>query len=292
MKPQGPVSNVVLVTGPSGAGRSTVINTFEDLGYETIENMPLSLMPAFFNGQPMERHLAFGMDTRTRGFDVKSVFDIAEMIGAHESYSCTLMYVDCSTSVLLRRYSETRRRHPLAPDESPQQGISLEKSLLQTLKSRSDVYIDTSELSPHDLRAEVANLFAGADGDHMAVNLQSFSYKRGVPRGIDMVLDCRFLKNPYWNESLRGKTGLDMAVKEYVKTDKRYGAFFDQTLKMAELLLPAYREEGKSHFTIGLGCTGGQHRSVTVAEELAASLSLLGWQVSLRHREIERRGQV
>ncbi|MCL4118673.1 UNVERIFIED_CONTAM: hypothetical protein GTU68_052193, partial [Idotea baltica] len=153
----------------------------------------------------------------------------------------------------------------------------------------ADVLINTSELTPHDLRGEINRLFGGESGATLAVNLQSFSYKRGVPRGIDMVLDCRFLRNPYWDETLRGKTGLDQAVRSYVQADERYDAFFKQIINMAELLLPAYREEGKSHFTIGLGCTGGQHRSVTLTEELAKTLAKKGWQVSIRHREMERR---
>lgn len=288
MDAQSNVSNVVLVTGPAGAGRSTAINAFEDLGFETIDNMPLALIPALLHGQKLDRHLVLGIDARTRGFDMAAVIELREVIDADDAYNLTLLYVDCSTSILLRRYSETRRRHPLAPEETPRVGIEQERDLLSELKSRADVYIDTSELSPHDLKAEISNLFGSEGGDFLAVNLQSFSYKRGVPRGIDMVLDCRFLRNPYWDESLRGKTGLDFSVKDYVKGDKRYDTFFAQTMSMIELLLPAYREEGKSHFTIGMGCTGGQHRSVTLAEELAASLAGLGWQVNVRHRELDR----
>lgn len=283
------VTNVVLVTGPAGAGRSTAINILEDLGYETIDNMPFSLVEQFLNGQRLDRPLALGMDPRTRGFDVKTVLETVAMIEEHEAYSSTLLYVDCSTDVLLRRYSETRRRHPAAPEESPQQGIELEKDLLRAIKSRADIYINTTEMSPHDLKAEVSAALGDDLSSFLAVNLQSFSYKRGVPRGIDMVLDCRFLRNPYWDESLRGLTGMDDAVRKFVKEDARYATFFDQTQELVKFLLPAYREEGKSHFTIGMGCTGGQHRSVSVAEELAIVLAQSGWQVSVRHREMERR---
>lgn len=281
-------AHVVLITGPAGAGRSTAIRAFEDLGFETIDNMPLSLIPALLNGQKLDRPLAFGVDARTRDFNVKSVIDLSEAIEAQEGYSLTLLYVDCSTSVLLRRYSETRRRHPLAPEEAPQVGIAHERDLLHALKSKADVYIDTSESSPHELKSEIGALFGGDSGEFLAVNLQSFSYKRGVPRGIDMVFDCRFLRNPYWDESLRGKTGLEAAVRDYIKEDKRYDDFFKKTSGLIEMLLPAYREEGKAHFTIGMGCTGGRHRSVCLAEELAAGLDKAGWKVKIRHRELER----
>ncbi|PIB23270.1 RNase adaptor protein RapZ [Amylibacter kogurei] len=289
MKSVGAVTNIVLVTGPSGAGRSTAINAFEDMGYETIENMPLALVPRLFHGPASGRDIALGMDVRTRDFSVKGVMDIMDLIREKEDFTCTLFYVNCSSDVLLRRFSETRRRHPLLPSDTPKAGIDAEKDLLQLLKNRADALINTSELTPHDLRDEINRLFAGESGATLAVNLQSFSYKRGVPRGIDMVLDCRFLRNPYWDESLRGKTGLDQEVRSYVQADERYDQFFDQVVNMAELLLPAYREEGKSHFTIGLGCTGGQHRSVTLTEELANTLAKKGWQVSIRHREMERR---
>ncbi len=283
------VTNIVLVTGPAGAGRSTSINVFEDLGYEAIDNMPLSLIPRFLNGPPLGRDIALGMDVRTRDFDVKGVLELIDTITEQEGFTCSLFYVDCSAEVLLRRFSETRRRHPFAPDDMPSVGIAREKDLLNALRSRADVLINTTDLTPHDLRDEITSIFSGITGGHLAVNLQSFSYKRGVPRGIDMVLDCRFLNNPYWDVSLRGMSGLDQAVRTYVQKDKRYDAFFDQTVKLLALLLPAYREEGKAHFTIGLGCTGGQHRSVTLTEELAQSLTELGWQVSVRHREMERR---
>lgn len=282
-------TKIVLVTGPSGAGRSTAINAFEDLGYETIDNMPLALVPSFLTGPPLGRDIALGMDVRTRDFDVKGVLELVDMITEQEGYTCSLFYVDASAEVLLRRFSETRRRHPLKPDDMPAVGIAAEKDLLVALRSRADLLINTTDLSPHDLRDEITSHFGGVDGSHLAVNIQSFSYKRGVPRGIDMVLDCRFLRNPYWDPSLRGKSGLDQPVRSYVQEDKRYKAFFDQTLQLVALLLPAYLEEGKSHFTIGLGCTGGQHRSVTLTEELAQSLATLGWQVAVRHRELERR---
>lgn len=285
-------TRIVLITGPSGAGRSTIINAFEDMDFETIDNLPLEFLPRLLAGPKLGRDLALSVDVRTRDFSVKAVMDAMDVLEDREDYEASLFYVDCSTAVLLRRYSETRRRHPSAPDDTPLTGIKFEKDLLHILRHRADVYLDTSDFSPHDLRAEVGKLFGTEAARTLAVNLQSFSYKRGVPRGIDMVLDCRFLRNPYWDETLRELTGLSEGVQDYVKADQRYTDFFDQTVKMAQLLLPAYRDEGKAHFTIGLGCTGGKHRSVTVAEELCKALSKLGWQTTVRHREMERRAMI
>jgi UPF0042 nucleotide-binding protein len=285
-------TRIVLITGPSGAGRSTVVNAFEDMGFETIDNLPLEFLPRLLSGPNLGRDMALSVDVRTRNFSVKAVMDAIESLEQREDYEASLFYIDCSTDVLLRRYSETRRRHPSSPDGAPLKGIQLERDLLHVLRHRADVYVNTTEMSPHDLRAEVSKLFGTEEARSLAVNIQSFSYKRGVPRGIDMVLDCRFLRNPYWDEGLREKTGADPAVQEYVKADALYKDFFDQTVKMAQLLLPAYRNEGKAHFTIGLGCTGGKHRSVCVAEELTHALSKLGWQTSLRHREMERRALI
>lgn len=283
-------ATVVLVTGPSGAGRSTAINAFEDLGYETIDNIPLALLPRLISGPVTGRPMALGIDVRTRDFTVSGVLDAYDSLRSDDMIEPTLLFVDCQTDALLRRYSETRRRHPMAPDQTPLLGIEMEADLLKELRGRADVLIDTTPLTPHDLKAEIGSLFSAPGVAGLAVSVQSFSYKRGVPRGIDMVMDCRFLRNPYWDQSLRGKTGQDSEVLDYVSADPTYHAFFEQLTQMARLLLPAYRDEGKAHFSIGLGCTGGQHRSVAVAEELAKALDAEGWQVSKRHREMERRG--
>lgn len=280
--------NAILVTGPSGAGRSTAIRALEDLGYEAIDNMPLSLVPHLLSGPSNGRDVALGIDVRTRDFSAQAVLDMAVSFLSDTNYRCSILYLDCSGDILLRRYSETRRRHPLSPDETPLKGIEREQEILADLRVHADVLIDTSKLSPHDLKAEMSRLFVADSGDGLSVSLHSFSYKRGVPRGIDMTLDCRFLRNPYWDERLRELNGRDDAVQKYVRADPRYQAFFDQLVAMMDLLLPAYRDEGKSYFSVGLGCTGGQHRSVSVAEDLSKTLAERGWQVSIRHREMER----
>ncbi|MBV1866033.1 MAG: RNase adapter RapZ [Rhodobacteraceae bacterium] len=280
---------IVLVTGPSGAGRSTAINAFEDMGFETIASMPLALLPRLLTGPVVAHSMALGIDVRTRDFEPLKVLDLLDTIEGLAEYDATLLFLDCTAEALLRRYSETRRRHPLAPDEAPVKGIEKEKNLLEPLRDRAEVLIETTDFTPHDLKAEIGTVFAGGTSDALAVSVQSFSYKRGVPRGIDMMLDCRFLRNPHWQETLRVKSGLDPEVKAYVTADERYDSFFNQLVDMVMLLLPAYQQEGKAHFSIGLGCTGGQHRSVAITEELSNALAARGWRVSIRHREIERR---
>ncbi|WP_323780326.1 RNase adapter RapZ [Thalassovita sp.] len=280
---------IVLVTGPSGAGRSTAIHTMEDLGFEAIDNLPLSLLPRLLEDPPMGRDLVLGLDVRNRDFSVNALIETLDSLRDAPGLETELLYLDCRFDVLLRRFSETRRRHPLAPAEGPEQGVRRELDLLVPIRTRADILIDSSDLTPHDLRAEVGRLISSETGARLAVSVNSFSYKRGLPRGMDMVLDCRFLRNPYWDPSLRSLDGRCAAVRDYIAEDVRSGPFFDKVLDLARLLLPAYLDEGKAHFAIGFGCTGGQHRSVAIAEKMAQALADEGWQVSTRHRELERR---
>lgn len=279
---------VVLVTGPSGAGRSTALNILEDAGFETIDNLPLRLLPVLFDSPMHDRPLALGIDARNRDFSIDGVLDLLAELHTRDGFLVELLYLDCSTDVLLRRYSETRRRHPMAPEDRPSEGISREQALLMPIRSRADVLIDTSDLNIHQLRTEVEQWFAPGGAHHLAVSVQSFSYKRGLPRGVDTIHDCRFLRNPYWEPSLRAGNGTDDAVAHYVSQDPLYEPFAQKVLDLSLLILPACRDEGKSHFTIAFGCTGGQHRSVTLARAHAKSLAEHGWQVSIRHRELDR----
>ena len=235
---------------------------------------------------PLEKPLAVGIDARTRDFSTAGVLDLVDRLSTHRP---ELLYLDCRPDILLRRYSETRRRHPLAPAEAPEQGIEREVDLLVPLRDAANTLIDTSDLSPHDLRAELDRCFGVEEAAGLAVVLQSFSYKRGLPHGVDMMLDLRFLRNPYWDQALRQRDGRDAEVADYVSADPLYAPFAARLSGLLDLLLPAYRSEGKAHFTLGLGCTGGQHRSVAVAEALAKTLAGDGWRVSVRHRELERR---
>ena len=292
--PEGPIlqdkldHRLVLVTGPSGAGRSTAVNVLEDLGFEVIDNLPLSLLPRLLDGPPLERSLALGLDVRNRDFSVNALLDLTRKLSEDPSIQADMLYLDASADVLLRRYSETRRRHPLAPEEAPELGIAREFDLLEPLRLQASILIDTTELTPHDLRADLQSWFDASPSTGLAISVQSFSYKRGVPRGVDTVFDCRFLQNPHWEPALRSLDGRDPEVQNFVENDPLCRRFFDGIVEITELLLPAYRDEGKSHLTIGFGCTGGQHRSVALTEKLANTLAKQGWQVSKRHRELER----
>ncbi|MEL6103680.1 MAG: RNase adapter RapZ [Pseudomonadota bacterium] len=202
-----------------------------------------------------------------------------------------LLYLDCSTDILLRRFSETRRRHPMAKEDRVEAGIQRELALLAPLRERADVLIDTSNLNVHQLRAEVEHWFAPQGQNLLSVAVQSFSYKRGLPRSVDMVFDCRFLSNPYWVPELRTLTGQDQAVQDHIRNDARFSEFEEKVHDIVHWLLPAYRDEGKSHLSVAFGCTGGQHRSVAIAENLAAALAKDGWRVSIRHRELDRKNR-
>ncbi|UWQ28427.1 RNase adapter RapZ [Leisingera sp. M523] len=276
----------VLVTGPSGAGRTTAINVLEDLGFEAIDNLPLRLLPGLIDAAAAPRPMALGLDSRNRDFSPRALLDVIDMLSGRREVELTVLYLDSKADVLLRRYSETRRRHPLAPAESPGEGVRRELDLMAPIRDRADILLETSDMNVHQLKAEIERWFA-PEGRALALSVQSFSYKRGMPHGIDMVFDCRFLANPYWQPGLRRCNGLDQAVQDFVRADGRFTPFFSRVLDLTRLLLPAYREEGKSHFSIAFGCTGGQHRSVTMAETLAKALAEDGLQVSIRHRELQ-----
>jgi RNase adapter protein RapZ len=280
---------VVLVTGPSGAGRSTAIHALEDLGYEAIDNLPLSLVPRLLDGPPISRPVALGIDVRNRDFSAIALIELIDTLTRLPEIDPEVLFLDCRPDELVRRYNETRRRHPLSPADAPSEGVLSEIDLLAPIRVRADVLIDTSDLSPHDLKAEIAGFFDVGAHDRLVVSLHSFSYKRGVPRGLDMMFDCRFLKNPHWDAALRAQNGTSPDVAAFVESDPRFAEFFDRIRDLVAFLLPAHIQEGKSHVAIGFGCTGGQHRSVAVAEKLAKALAEAGWQVSKRHRELERR---
>lgn len=286
--PVPPATQLVLVTGPSGAGRSTAIHVLEDNGFESIDNLPLRLVPRLLDGPVHDRPMALGIDARNRDFTTSALIDAIAQLHARPDVRLTVLFLDCRPDILIRRYSETRRRHPLAPAESPETGIARERDLLAAVRDRADMLIDTSDMNVHQLRRVIEQGFAPAGGRSLAVTVHSFSYKRGLPAGIDMVFDCRFLRNPYWQADLRPLDGRDPAVADHVAGDPRFGEFYTRVLELARFLLPAYVEEGKSHLSVAFGCTGGQHRSVTMAERLARALAEDGWQVSIRHRELER----
>ena len=283
----GTSQHVVLVTGASGAGRTTAIRALEDFGYEIIENLPMGLIPRLLQGEPHDRPLALGVDVRTQGFSAETMVETVDMLVADPEVDVELLFLDCRAEVLAQRYSETRRRHPLSRDEGPIRGIEREIGLLTPVRDRADVLIDTSDLTVHDLKAEIQRWLGIDSKGALHVTVQSFSYKRGMPRGLDLAFDVRFLQNPHWVPELRPLTGHDPRVAAHVAADPRYAEFYHRVSELVTFLMPAYAEEGKSHLTVGFGCTGGRHRSVALAESLSQTLAAAGWQVSTRHREVD-----
>ncbi|WP_371156845.1 RNase adapter RapZ [Jannaschia sp. 2305UL9-9] len=280
--------DVLLITGPSGAGRATACRALEDAGYEVIDNLPLSMLTRLLATAPeAPRPLALGIDVRNRDFSVALLLSTLGRLRADPGVSVQMLYLDCTPDVLVARFSETRRRHPLAPQEDAEIGVQREMDIVADIADHADVVIDTSLLTVHDLKAELLRWFGQGGG--LAVSVQSFSYKRGLPRGLDTVFDLRFLSNPHWVPALRAGTGKDADVRAHITADPRFAPFFEQMSNLILSILPAYRDEGRAHLTIGLGCTGGRHRSVAVTELLADTLADAGWQVSKRHRELDRR---
>ena len=293
MSDQGPgeVSpRVVLVTGPSGAGRTTALRVFEDLGYEIIDNLPISMIPRLFTGAAPEHPIALGIDVRNRDFSTHAILDLIDAGEAGWSDRIQVLYLDCRPDVLVNRYSETRRRHPVSPNETPEAGIAKEIDLLQPIRIRADVLIDTSEMSPHDLKSELLAVFEAGEDANLSVSVQSFSYKRGVPRGLDLVFDVRFLRNPHYQLDLRDLSGRDKDVGAFISADEGFQPFFDNLTRLLEPLLPRYAEEGKNYLTIAIGCTGGRHRSVFVAEKLNNWLENKVVPIQLRHRDLDKPG--
>lgn len=284
-----PAPVVMLITGMSGAGRSTAIATFEDMGYEAVDNFPLALIDQLVAPISDTSHpIALGIAPRTRGFSVRAVGEAVDDLRKRWRAGAVTIFLDCSDEKLLNRFSETRRRHPLAPEEDPATGIARERDLLMPLREQADAVIDTTHMTPHQLKAELNSRFSLAVSTGLSVSIQSFSFKRGTPHEADMVLDCRFLRNPYWMPSLRALDGRDPQIQGFVRDDPLFAGFFDRLTDLLAMLLPAYQEEGKAYFSIALGCTGGRHRSVVLAEDLKAQLKDHGWHASVRHRELDR----
>lgn len=288
---------VVLVTGLSGAGRTACLKALEDIGYEAIDNLPIGLLHLLLDGGGelggIRRPLAIGVDIRTRDFEVDRLVALidaahADHAGGPGARDIRLLFLDCDTEVLARRFTETRRRHPLAADRPVMDGIRLERQRIAPLKERADQVIDTSALAPGDLRRRLWTEYALDPRHGVMLTVLSFSYREGLPREADLVFDVRFLKNPHYDAALRPLDGRDPAVARYVEMDAGFHPFFEQLTAMLEPLLPRYYEEGKSYLTIALGCTGGRHRSVYVAERLAAWLREAGQQVILVHRDMEQ----
>jgi UPF0042 nucleotide-binding protein len=285
---------VVLVTGLSGAGRASILHVLEDLGFEAVDNPPLPLMEELVTRG--DTPVAVGVDTRSRGFDTAAVLHTLERLKLNPALRPELVFATAEEPVLIRRYTETRRRHPLSPRGRVMDGIAAERALVAPLREAADFVVDTTDLPLPALRQQIEARYGGIDSAvaGLTVSLTSFAYPKGLPRDADLVLDARFLRNPHYDPILRPGTGLDEAVAAFVEADAAYQPFVDKVTDLLTLLLPRFVEEGKKYLGIAIGCTGGRHRSVHVVESLAARLALMGpaggpqWRVTVTHRELTR----
>ena len=278
---------LLFVTGLSGAGLSSALKALEDSGYDAIDNLPLPLLEALMGqGDLLRRHMAVGIDSRTRGFDAAAVLARRDELREQGQVNAQILFLECGDEVLTRRFTETRRRHPLALDRPVADGIAMERQLVSLLADGADVTIDTTDLNIHQLRRLVEGHF-GVNTDHgLHVFVTSFSFKRGIPRDADLVFDVRFLKNPDYNPTLKPLTGRDRPVGDAIMTDPDFAGFESRLHGLLQPLLPRYQAEGKRYLTIAVGCTGGRHRSVFVSERLAKALDGGGFPVQVRHRDL------
>jgi UPF0042 nucleotide-binding protein len=283
------MTEVVVITGMSGAGRTQVGNALEDLGWFVMDNLPASLIPKL-------GELLSGSRTETprvalivgSGPSPEEIPEVLRELGA-SGVTLRTIFLDASSEVLIRRYESTRRRHPLANGGGLAGAIALERTRMTAVRERADLVIDTSDLTIHELRGRTAELFHEEGlSSLMQTTVMSFGYKYGLPSDVDFVIDCRFLPNPFWDERLRPLSGLDQEVREYLFGLEETEQFLDRVSALFELLLPRFRDEGKAYLTIALGCTGGRHRSVALAEALAGRLNVLGTDARITHRDIDR----
>ena len=285
------MTDFVVITGLSGAGRSTAADVLEDLGWFVIDNMPVSLMPkvAELALQPASStdRVAFVAGWNTAPAELNPMLDDLRRGGSR----VRMLFLDAATDVLIRRYESSRRRHPASRGELLGEAIEQERALIEPLRSAADVVVDTSDLNVHQLRDRVTELFADDESTTgMQVTVESFGFKHGLPPDVDMVFDCRFLPNPHWVEELRPQTGTDGPVRDYVLGSDLSAAFLERVEGLLDVLLPAFEAEGKAYLTLAFGCTGGRHRSVAVSEEVARRLRERGLAPGVVHRDIAKGG--
>jgi RNase adapter protein RapZ len=291
-----PRIRLLLVTGLSGAGKSSALKVLEDLGYEVVDNLPIALLsnmlaiPPDASSGSEDRPIAIGIDTRTRAFDAEGLVQkLKRLRRSQPRYDIRVVYFDCQGDELVRRFSETRRRHPLAQDRPVKDGIAKERELLEPLRRWADHLFDTTGFSVHQLKAMLTETFGLERRGTMTLTVMSFGFARGLPRDADLVFDMRFLANPHWVEQLREKTGQDQTVGAYIENDVTFAPAFARIKDLVLQLVPSYRREGKSYLTVAFGCTGGKHRSVYSAERMAAVLKDNGYELTLVHRDLASR---
>jgi RNase adapter protein RapZ len=288
----GTAQTILLVTGISGAGKSTALRALEDLGWEVVDNLPIALVRSLLASPPAisadgeTRPLAVGIDSRTRGFSADGVVRAIKRLRERGGHSVATLFIDCSGAELERRFAETRRRHPMAEDRPIADGVARERELIDPLRRWAEYVIDTSNLSAHDLKADVRQRFARADGSGLTITILSFGFARGMPRTADLVFDVRYLRNPYWDENLRGGSGQDPEVIDYIRADEAYESTIGSIERLLVDLLPRYCVADRAYLTIAFGCTGGRHRSVHVAERIAHTLQRAGYAPHVSHRNL------
>ncbi len=287
---------VLLVSGLSGAGKASILRALEDIGYEAVDNPPLELIEELVGGADgtPPRRVAVGVDARSRGFDPDAVLATLARLRRNPALQPELIFAWADETVLLRRFTETRRRHPLSPQGRVSDGVWAEQKLTAPLYFAADLVIDTSDMPPAGLRRLVESQFGPEAARNpqlgLSISLLSFAFPAGLPREADIVLDARFLRNPHYIAELRPGTGLDAAVGAYVEGDPDFPAFLRKVTELLQLVLPRFVQEGKKYATIAVGCTGGRHRSVYIVERLQSDLTKAGWRVSTTHRELAREG--
>jgi UPF0042 nucleotide-binding protein len=275
---------VVVVTGMSGAGKSSALRALEDAGFETVDNLPMPLLNAVVAAGSAP--LAIGMDVRTRGFDASQLLEALTRLRQSTGLPISIVFLDSDNDVLGQRYTESRRPHPLADDLPVAVGIETERRLLAPLNEHADLRLDTSRLAVADLRRILLGQYGGADRNDLQVFLMSFGYRYGLPRDADLVFDVRFLQNPHYVPELKAQSGMDSDVGAFITQDPSLKPFLNHLMELLDPLLPLYKAEGKSYLTIAVGCTGGQHRSVYVVERLKAWLARKNIPFGVRHRDV------
>ena len=294
-EPAPPAQPILLVTGLSGAGKTTVLKTLEDMGWEAVDNFPIRLAGPLLDIPGSEGRsgptvpLALGFDSRTRGFDPETLIKQIKQLQKRTDLNIMTLFVDCAGTEIERRYAETRRRHPLAQDRPAIDGIAQERMLMEPLRRWAETVIDTSKLSAHDLQNDIRERFNANTNAQTTVSITSFGFSRGVPHNADLIFDMRFLRNPHWDDTLRPLTGLDQPVADYVQAGPSYSEAVSKIRDLLLYLLPLYDAQGKAYVNIAFGCTGGRHRSVYVAEQFGKWLREAGFSPTVTHRNLTSR---